>query len=217
MYCYEKPDLEDLVHYGVPGMKWGKRKARSIIDNQKAFKSKATAIAKNRYANGSDKQRMKFASQSMSQKVKTMGTSVTLQFVLRDIMSGKFNPSDPKYLATTAKSVAKYTSINLAKKEVLARSVAKRYNDDGKRSNPKDKIGLFTKEDKIEMGMDAAIKFGPIAKSLMAAKAYNTASKRQANEDRFNKWGSNILSEKVDNVIWQSPDLSTSVIDNRNK
>jgi hypothetical protein len=28
MIGHEKPELEDLVHHGVKGMKWGKRKAR---------------------------------------------------------------------------------------------------------------------------------------------------------------------------------------------
>lgn len=213
---YDKPDLDELVHYGVPGMKWGKRKARSIIDNQKAFRKKAEAISKNKNAVGTDQERMKFAAQSTSKKVKTMAASTTLQFVLRDVMTGKFNPSDPKYLSKTAKSVALYTGVNLAKKETLARSAAKRYDSNGKRK-PNTKNQWITKEDKMEIGMDLAIKFGPVAKALMGAKAYNTAANRQANEQRFNAWGSNILSEKVNNVVWQSPDLSTSVIDNRNR
>lgn len=33
----EKPSLEDLAHYGVPGMKWGHRKARTgLIDKKTA-------------------------------------------------------------------------------------------------------------------------------------------------------------------------------------
>lgn len=43
MYCYEKPDLNDLVHFGVKGMKWGVRKK---VESAGVTKAKQTVAAK---------------------------------------------------------------------------------------------------------------------------------------------------------------------------
>lgn len=43
------------------------------------------------------------------------------------------------------------------------------------------------------------------------------AHHRVAAQARVDSWGANILPQKVDNVVWQSPDKMMSIIDNINR
>ena len=204
---------EELLHFGVKGMRWGKRKSLDIRTANTNFKKKADAISKNMNADSSDRDRMNYAKKSFIAKATKTATTAAIQTVVMDLITGK-DLRSPDYLRKTALRVASGTAKTMATKEALARSAAKRYDDNGKKKKGV-KSGLLTKEDKIELGLQAAMQAAPLIKGVLATKAYNTASTRAANERRFNSWGANILQERVSNVIWQSPDLSTAVIDNR--
>ena len=115
-----------------------------------------------------------------------------------------------KRLAKIGFQTAKDTIV----RDALAKSAAKKYSDDGKTKVGKDELPaiLGTNQDWMEYGVNIV---APRAMRLGAKVASQSLSdmvaNRAANEAAFNKWGANILTEKVANVVWSSPDLSQTV------
>lgn len=106
------------------------------------------------------------------------------------------------------------TIANVAIEDALAKSTSNKYTNSGKRKKGSGD-SLITKEDIIAMGIRTAVNASQFINIMMKTKSYRTYRQRLKNEELFNKWGKNILPEKVDHVVWQSDDLKVAIIDNR--
>jgi hypothetical protein len=209
-------------------MKWGVRHDRKTSARrsakkaeQKAYQKKLGAAIKNRSTIESDRKRFENARKSLASRATKTAVSGVIQMLIGEAMSGnlpKYANMDKKQLAVAlgkkAAMLTATTSANVAIDSALARSAAKRYDDSGKRK-PGVRVSYLTREDKIQAGVHAAT-YGVTALAALAkVKVDTTRARRARDEERVNKWGANILAEKVDNVVWQSEDLSMAIIDNR--
>ena len=204
-------DVEKFIeHSGVLGMKWGQHK-----QNEAAFRKKLTALGKNKALKGtSDAKRFKYRNQHVAVRIGKTAATLTAQMVVGDILMGKTSKyyyTNPNELRKRVTAIATTTAKTVALNDLLARSAAKRYTDQGQRL-PGTKKPLITKEDGIEMGIQLAARVGPVAKWMAATKLHKIRTERARNEAAFNRWGANILPQKVDHVIWQSKDLKTAIV-----
>lgn len=207
-----------LAHYGVPGMKWGKRKVRAIITSRKKSRAlqvkKAKAVAKNRNASASDSTRAEYLAKSTRSRVAQNAKAVVVNEVISSIFTGKFTRM-ASYSAADwkreAKSLATKTAVNTAMNDALAKSAMKKYDNAGRKKDGKGPR-IVTREDFATSAIQVAATIGPIAAKVAGSKMRAAQAEKAKNQANFEKWGGNILSEKVNNVIWQSG--NTSVIDN---
>lgn len=213
-FCSEN----ELEHYGVKGMKWGVRKAYSNITtsakktikrnqvNDANRREKMDKISKNKYAHQSDRTYAKYGAKTNKQKVISSVVSVATAQVVNDVINGKAaqykNRSSAEWVSEFGK-LAKNVAVDVTYKESLARSVASRYNDDGKRSDGKKATPSYklTKEDKIAAATSFAQVAYPFASAIAGKKYFDAKRDRQANEAKFNSWNGRILESKFNDII----------------
>lgn len=202
-----------LVHHGVIGMKWGVRKEREM-----AYRQKLTAISKNSSVVGtSDEKRFKYRNQNIAKRVTKTAASGIAQMLIGDMMSGKLfrytsmsKQELTRELTKKAITLTMTTAANVAVNDALAKSASKRYTDTGRRrKGTKEKF--MTREDAVGLGVGTAVSAVPALGLVMGMKMSQANARRVNSENRFNSWGQNILSEKVDRVIWQSEDLKYAI------
>jgi len=215
--------MEDnyLRHFGVLGMHWGKRGASSKSKSsskqkEKEFQKKLTALNNNKSLQGtSDAARFNYRSRGVGMRVAKTAVNATSQMIIKDVLTGKF-PANKKDIAIRIAQISAYTAGKVVLKDRLAKSAATRYTDEGK-LKPGSKRRITTKEDGIEAGVVFAVKAAYIGKWALGMKAKQVNATRAKNEANFKRWGANILPQRVDNVVWQSSDLKTAIIDNRRR
>ena len=233
----------ELYHHGIKGQKWGVRrfqrkdgtrtsagkkryflnKIESVKNNEKAYRNKLSAISKRKYIDSSDAKRFKYRNQSIVARVGKTAAAGVASMLIGDIMNGNINTYKAmnkeqlkKELTKKAIALTAQTVANVSINDALAKSASKRYTDDGRLKNGSKKH-LITKEDAIEIGINSAVRAVPYVGAIMGMKVSKARADRIKNEAAFNRWGQNILQERVDNVIWQSDDLNYAIIDNRNR
>ena len=215
-----------LCHHGILGQKWGirrtpeqlghivKQRVNKARDDEKRYREKLTAISKNKSANPNDVKRFKYRNQSLGKRVGKTAATVTAQMLIGDMLTGRISNYGSMSKAELTKKLTKIattTAANVALNDALAKSASKRYTDSGKRAKGV-KDHLLTKEDMIETGVSAAVRAAPFLHAALQIKVAQTYATRDRNEQEFNRWGKNILTEKVDNIIWSSDDGKTQVI-----
>lgn len=215
--------MGELKHYGKLGMKWGKITAK-ITSNETAFRDRLTKLENIKAIKGgsSDYARFKYRNQDLSVRVAKTAKSLVAQLIVKEAIStfifGKQPDLSKAGITKQVLSLAKSTAIQVAYQDALAKSASNRYNKAATRlikgSNKNARLN-FTREDGIDLGVKTATKMVPYIQGIARMKLTAAVKKRRENEAIFDKWGANILPQKVDNVVWQSADLKTAVIDNR--
>ena len=204
-----------LIHYGTIGMKWGQRRA--------GIKEKIGNIQKSGSAEGTtDVKRFDKLSQSPTKRV--VGgflKRLAVQAVLEGVSGSykKYGSMDKKTatieITKRVANMALKSGIKVASDDLLANHALRRYDAKGKRIPRKNGKAPthFTSTDALEFSVKGAIAVAPLASmGIRFLVAKDVVTKRKERE-KFEKWGANILPEKVNNIVWQSKDLETAVID----
>lgn len=207
----------ELAHFGIKGMKWGKRKASisEAINNAKnketEFRQKLSNIQKNKNVDYSDLKRFEYRNKHVASRITGTALSMVAHRLVSEVLTGRigrYKKMSKAQMAKEISSIAIRATASTAVQDALAKSASKRYEQSGKKVKGV-KSRLITKEDAIETGVKvgmAAVNIGLFATKLKVAKA---KVDRQRNEDRFKKWGANILPQKAsDTVLWTDGNMS---------
>lgn len=205
---YDQP----LIHWGIPGMKWGVRRDHKKLDAVLKNKSLKDTTDLERFKHLKDPLAVRVGKEAASM-VKQIAIMEALNFALLGKTSRNYSKMSKQDAAKLALSLSTKIASNLVIKDVLAKSALKKYTDTGRRK----KIGALrdSREDIYDLAIRVITPVASLGLRLAGLKLNSVIAEHKANEERFNSWGQNILSEKVDNIVWQSDDLKTAVIDNR--
>lgn len=220
----------ELYHYGILGQKWGVRRFQNKDGSQ-------TSAGKKRYSKETEYRRKmanianpkasatrqlsydyklaNYRKDNLAVRSSKIAAKKIAGVLIRDALSGDLSTyrgmskqQIAKKLATKAALITADTAGTVAVKDAMAKSMSKRYDRQGK-NVVKTKEGILgTKEQTLQAAISAASTF-VVGAAMIEGMRYSAIKRDRAiNEARVNSWGKNILPQKVDNIVWQSDDLS---------
>lgn len=227
-YNYAYPSNE-LYHHGIKGQRWGvrryqnkngsltnegknrysKRIVKFVQDSKRkenTYRKKLTAIEEAGEAGKSDLNTIKYRNRSLTNRIGTQMMTLAIGTIVKDVMTGdvhKYSEMNKTELGIKIAGIVASSSGTVAYKSLRAKSVANKYDDNGVKIKGK-KNSNFTREDAIEMATKSvavAATVAPAIAMVMKMKANSDVVQKAANEAKFKSYGSNILPEKVGNVI----------------
>ena len=214
--------MDELSHSGVKGMRWGVIKARYQATQSTRNAKIAAAMKTGGAKKTSDALRFAYLKQPLHARIGMNAANAVRGVVLREtfnfVITGKSNlPKTKADFAKLAIEVAKKTATSTVIRDTLAKSALNRYDDKGQRIKGKwdgRKSGM-TREDATEVSIMAARVVLPFVGRVAGLKLSEIGQRGKENRERVEKWGANILPEKVANidVAWTSADGSVQVID----
>ena len=211
MYMDNEIAKAELMHFGIPGMKWGVRKAKELSGNEKTYRKKLSNIRQNSNVNASDLKRFEYRDQNIYARAGKTAAKLVVGQAVRAALTGnlsRYAKMSKTQIAKEALNLALRTGVSVASQDALAKSASKRYQNNGQKVSGK-KDHIMTKEDAIELGVRTATAAIAVARIVGPATMRNAAKKRYENERRVKKWGSNLLSDKVSSVtIWSDDNVS---------
>ena len=214
MYTKPKPDLNELSHHGVLGMKWGIRRYQPYTGGKKGKytgpkerQQKVSNILKNKEnINKRDLKRLKDHDKSSSYRLMKQAKNEVVKAVMSEVISGnalKYSTMDKadlqNHLRIKAQKVASETMTKYSRNELMARSVASKYTQEGVKKDGKQHKGL-TREDLFVVG-ESAVKAAPLIRTVLAFSAQDARNKRAANEAKVKS----MKSLFSDPVVWLDP------------
>lgn len=102
------------------------------------------------------------------------------------------------------------TAVSVKLNDYLAKSISKRYNQDGKLAEGQKRTD-GKKEKRIMRSVQIAAGIAPVLLTLAGMKYKQAQYNKAVNEARFRSWGGNILTQKTRNVVWSDPDSDTYI------
>lgn len=223
-----------ISHHGVPGMKWGKRKAKQVSDfvskkvgeiktKDATNRTRMLELAKSRDSSGtSDRGRFYNASKPINHRVFS-----ALRSEVRSALIGQAiqiaitrRPPTPKMIDAAGRMVLQKTAKKVITDSILARSASKKYDSHGnllpRFKNQRKNFLKLTREDKMDAGYKIASAsfraLSPFMKVALAKKVKKWSQEKQAiREARESVFTKAVLERRV--PVWNSEDGSVSVFD----
>lgn len=204
---------DELYHTGKLGMKWHHHKIQQIKLSNNERHEKLGKVAKSKSAHYNDVKIAKKATLSTHKKIGNALASATAGMLVNDLITGdiknygKMNKSD---IIKKVVGIGKTAGTNLIKDEVMARSVANKYDKNGRRIKGKNS-SLLTREQVADAIVGTTIQAAPFIYTMGGLKIGQIIKKRRVGEEAFNKWGANILTNKVSDYSNYIPNVDFKV------
>ena len=216
-----------LAHHGIKGQRWGVRRFQNkdgslttlgrkmaeqrdrASQKEMAYRKKMSKIAKRSYNNINDQNLAEYRSKTLPKRMLSTATTAIVQTMIADFATDKdYRTMSKTDIAKRLTKIGMATVAGTAINDALAKSVSKKYDDNGKFDRTKGKRkGQFdsTKEAWISAGIQntatAAVIFGPQLYATLAMKAYKLNQERAKYQADFERWGGNILEAKLEDVV----------------
>lgn len=217
MWTYNNMYEDTLYHHGIKGQKWGIRryqnedgsltaagqKRYSIkeaykkhSENEREYRNKLSNILAKEDINAHDRKLLKYRNANAVTRIAKTAASSFAPYVIGNVVAG---------VKPTKKSVTRVlvkggidTAAKVAFNDMLAKSAAKGYTNDGNRADGKKDTRKVTKEQKIKTTVRIATGAAYVATVVGGYKLGKAFIDKKKNEIRFAKWGPNILSDNVE-------------------
>jgi len=190
----------ELQHFGIKGMKWGKRTITKIKKANDDYKIKIDKIANSKTAHPTDVEIAKKVNKSMTARVAEATTQAVISTLAADLFTGRlknYGRITPQEAISKFTNIGKDVAMKLASDEAFARSVANKYDIHGNRVKGKNS-SRFTREEVAGAAIstvNTAIKLAPVIRLLAGMHMSQVNEKRRAGEAAFNRWGGRILND----------------------